>query len=131
MEKETGRLLGKGQEQNAAALSDRVETLMIIISSCDSGAGIDALRAKIDSLFGDTPDGKEADNLTLATVHKSKGREWARVYLLGRNRYMPSPFARQDWQQQQERNLMYVAVTRAKETLVEVIVPLPGKKLAR
>lgn len=31
---------------------------------------------------------------------------------------MPSKYARQDWQVQQEKNLMYVAYTRAKQTLV-------------
>ena len=33
---------------------------------------------------------------------------------------MPSKWARQAWQQAQEINLMYVAVTRAKAELVEV-----------
>jgi ATP-dependent exoDNAse (exonuclease V) beta subunit len=31
---------------------------------------------------------------------------------------MPSKWARQDWQKEQERNLMYVAYTRAKRHLV-------------
>jgi superfamily I DNA/RNA helicase len=35
---------------------------------------------------------------------------------------MPSKWARKDWQLQQEDNLQYVAVTRAKSTLVEVSV---------
>jgi superfamily I DNA/RNA helicase len=30
---------------------------------------------------------------------------------------MPSKYARQDWQMEQERNLMYVAYTRALEEL--------------
>jgi ATP-dependent exoDNAse (exonuclease V) beta subunit len=34
---------------------------------------------------------------------------------------MPSPFARQQWQMDQEVNLMYVAVTRAKAELIEVV----------
>jgi ATP-dependent exoDNAse (exonuclease V) beta subunit len=33
---------------------------------------------------------------------------------------MPSKFATKDWMQTQEVNLIYVAVTRAKEHLVEV-----------
>jgi DNA helicase-2/ATP-dependent DNA helicase PcrA len=127
-EREVPRLLAKGKEQNAANLEDRVATLQIIISSCDSGAGIDVLRAKIDALFGNTPEGQTPKNLTLATIHKSKGREWSRVYWLGRNRYQPSPFARQEWQQEQEQNLMYVAATRTKDALVDVIVPLPAKR---
>jgi hypothetical protein len=42
--------------------------------------------------------------------------------LLGRNRYMPNRWARKAWQLQQEDNLIYVAITRAKSTLVEVNV---------
>ena len=33
---------------------------------------------------------------------------------------MPSKFAKQEWQVDQEINLIYVAVTRAKVSLVEV-----------
>ncbi len=33
---------------------------------------------------------------------------------------MPSKYARQAWQLAQERNLEYVAITRAKATFVEV-----------
>jgi superfamily I DNA/RNA helicase len=77
-------------------------------------------------------DGSESriPTLTLCTIHRSKGREWQRVYLIGRNRYMPSSYARLDWELEQERNLMYVAVTRSKGELVEVRVPEaePGKR---
>mgnify|MGYP000476334517 CR=1 FL=1 len=39
------------------------------------------------------------------------------MFLLGRNELMPSPFARQEWQMEQEKNLIYVAVTRARDRL--------------
>ena len=52
-----------------------------------------------------------------------KGPGVARVYLIGRNEYMPCKWANQEWEQMQEQNLQYIAVTRAKETLVEVMVP--------
>ena len=35
----------------------------------------------------------------------------------------PSKYARQEWQQEQERNLCYVAATRAMASLVEVYAP--------
>ena len=80
---------------------------------------VDGLRAMIDGIFAD--DVTNAGNLiVLCSAHRSKGLEWNRVFLLGRNELMPSPFARQEWQMEQERNLIYVAVTRAKQTLVEV-----------
>jgi len=58
--------------------------------------------------------------VTLATYHRSKGREWTRVFLVEHSTRCPSPYARQPWQQNQEANLAYVAVTRAMATLVYV-----------
>jgi superfamily I DNA/RNA helicase len=50
-------------------------------------------------------------------VHKAKGLEAQRVFILEPH-LMPSKWARQEWQQEQEANIIYVAVTRALETLV-------------
>jgi superfamily I DNA/RNA helicase len=61
--------------------------------------------------------------ITLCSVHKAKGLEWNRVYILGRDSLMPSKFARQKWQMDQELNLIYVAVTRAKAELIEATAP--------
>lgn len=122
--KEVSKLMGKGQEENADRLNDRVETLLVIAQSLSSGSDMNDLRAKIDSMFDDTREGEGPKNLTLCTIHKSKGLEWDNVYLLGRNRYMPSPFARQEWQIEQEKNLCYVAATRAKSVLTEIEVPI-------
>lgn len=121
--KETARLLAKGQEQQAANLADRIETLKVIGESLPEGATIADLGKAVDALFGDTEAGKPSSTLTLSTVHKAKGREWKRVYLLGRNKHMPSKYARQAWQLLQEDNLCYVAVTRAMQELLEVVVP--------
>jgi superfamily I DNA/RNA helicase len=120
------RMLAKGQESRAEALTDRVETLKVIIDTVQATqeqATLAHLTGRINTLFGDTQPGQRPANLTLSTVHKSKGREWNQVYLFGANRYMPSPFARQDWQKAQETNLLYVAVTRAKQQLTHVSVP--------
>lgn len=119
---ESQKFLAKGQETRAEALADKVETLAVIMEQLDPESPVGALHAAINGLFGDTQPGQKSNNLTLSTVHKAKGREWDRVYLLGRNAYMPSKYARQDWQLVQERNLMYVAVTRAKKVLVEIVV---------
>jgi superfamily I DNA/RNA helicase len=67
----------------------------------------------IDALFADGATGV----LTLATYHRSKGREWDRVFLFEHYRRCPSKYARQDWQKLQEDNLAYVAFTRAKQEL--------------
>ncbi len=127
--RETEKLMAKGGEVKAAALADRVGTLMVIMESLADDEKVDAIQKIINDLFQDS-NGGQARSVTLSTVHKSKGREWDRVFLLGRNRYMPSPFARQDWQVEQEDNLIYVAVTRAKQDLVEIEVPFTPKKRA-
>ncbi len=40
---------------------------------------------------------------------------------------MPSQWAKKDWEIEQEDNLAYVAVTRAKRELIEVMVPFKRK----
>ena len=92
------------------------------MSTLPNDAPIFSIQAAINSLFGDTPAGERPKVVTLSTIHKSKGREWRRVFWWGANAYQPSRYARQAWQQGQERNLMYVAATRAQETLVHVDV---------
>jgi hypothetical protein len=131
-EKEVAKLLEKEQNEVADRLNDRCETVLVLVDAVRSTPGyrasLNGLQQYIDDLFGDTKEDDEGKPiLTLSTVHKAKGREWPTVFILGANRYMPSPFARQDWQQGQEDNLIYVAITRAQERLVWVEVPLKGE----
>lgn len=123
-EKEIQRYQAKGQEAKAGALEDKIETIVVLGQKLmDEGKhDVDDLRRFIQGIFTTTPDGQPSQNITLCSIHKSKGREWDVVYLLGRNAYMPSKWARKDWQLQQEDNLCYVAVTRAKSQLIEVHV---------
>lgn len=58
----------------------------------------------------------------------SKGREWPKVYILGRNRYMPSKWAKKAHEIQAEKNLSYVAVTRSKNELIDIIVPEESRR---
>jgi len=121
---QTQKMLAKGEEMQAQALTDKIETLLFIINEVlPAEATVADLQREISQLFGDTPAGTTARAVVLSTIHKSKGREWNTVYWYGANRFQPSPFARQLWQQEQERNLMYVAATRAKSVLVEVAAP--------
>lgn len=55
----------------------------------------------------------------LSTIHKAKGLENDRVFFLCPE-LIPSRFATQPWQYEQERNLKYVAITRAKRELIYV-----------
>jgi len=57
----------------------------------------------------------------LSTIHKTKGLEFDHVYLL-RPDLLPAPWVDEDDEEsmQQEKNLEYVAVTRAKDTFTRL-----------
>lgn len=118
-EREIAKALAKKQETKAQAVEDQCDTLRVIIASCRAKRqdSIEAVTNAIDTMFADNIRGI----LTLSTIHKSKGREWPRVFFLDRKGTLPSPYARQQWQLEQENNLCYVAATRAMETLIEVL----------
>lgn len=113
-EREVEKLLAKKQEMKVDAINDRVDTLLILMDGCHT---IDEVVRKINQMFQDT-NGEQKRTVTLSTVHKAKGREWDRVYILGWAKYMPSKWATLQWQKDQERNLQYVAITRSKGELV-------------
>jgi superfamily I DNA/RNA helicase len=50
--------------------------------------------------------------VVLSTVHKAKGLEWERVFMLKHT------FGR--WEGREEDNIMYVAITRSKSALMMV-----------
>lgn len=112
-QRETLRYRRLKQESKASGVEDRCACLTTIIESLDrEERSLPAIEEAIDGLFGD---GSKA-LLTLSTIHKAKGQEWRRVALM-RPDLLPSFWAKQGWQLQQERNLQYVAYTRAKEEL--------------
>lgn len=121
-DEEITSLMAQGKEMAAESLEDRIDTIIVVIQSLDRNAGIIDLITKIDDLFDDTKEGEKVEKVILMTMHRSKGLEWKRVFLLGRNKYCPSRYARQDWQMAQEANLEYVGITRAIETLVDILV---------
>lgn len=120
LDRERTKLLAKKEELKAQAIEDRVDTLRVIIEDCQKQGrdSVEAVVEAIEKLFGD-----DIKNLlVLSTIHKSKGREWKTVYWLDRAGTLPSKYARQDWQIEQERNLCYVAATRAISELIEIEV---------
>lgn len=72
------------------------------------------LRQLIESIFTD-----EIKGIMLSTIHKAKGLENDRIFFLCPE-LIPSQYATQPWQHEQEQNLYYVAVTRAKKELIYV-----------
>lgn len=119
LDRQTARLAKRDREGQVALLRDKVDALYAIADQLPGHATPDELRERISFLFADTEDSR-TPKLTLSTVHKAKGREWDRVYIYGRNTLMPSKWAKQPWELEQEKNLLYVAITRAKRELVSV-----------
>ena len=94
--------------------------------------GRDDLRAFLDDLTLDPPNQKRVNltennsqSLTLSTVHSAKGLEWKVIFILSavEGRFPPSYAARSAAEVEEERRLMYVAVTRAEDTLF-IMLPL-------
>jgi DNA helicase II / ATP-dependent DNA helicase PcrA len=71
---------------------------------------IDLVLRRIDEVF--TQNADRPERITLSTVHKAKGLERTRVFLLGRS-FCWRP-------QREEQNIFYVAVTRARQSLTLV-----------
>jgi DNA helicase II / ATP-dependent DNA helicase PcrA len=129
-ERETAKYRAREHESQAAAVEDKVQCLQVIIervkarwstlSDAERAASsvftnpVGAVCAEVDAIFADNV-GKGV--VLLSSIHKSKGREWPRVFWLQTG---PSAWARKEWEQQQERNLMYVAATRAQAQLTLV-----------
>ncbi len=63
-------------------------------------------------------DDKKKPGLILSTIHQAKGLEWQAVFLMNlTNKSLPHPLAQTETEQEEERRLFYVAVTRAKKYL--------------
>jgi superfamily I DNA/RNA helicase len=92
---------------------DQAEALEVIYAST-TPATLEALVAAVEGIFDDN-----GGIVTLSTIHRAKGLEADRVFLLDADRVrIPT---RSAWQAEQEANLHYVALTRSKEALF--IVP--------
>lgn len=115
---EVTKALAKKLETKAQQIEDQVNTLVVIIENVNARQlhTVDAVIAEIDRMFSDNVNGV----LTLSTIHKSKGREWNNVFWLNRTTTCPSKYARQPWQIAQEKNLCYVAATRAMDKLIDL-----------
>lgn len=71
------------------------------------------------TLSSDTDEMNEEDYVTVATVHSVKGLEFKNVFVVGmeENIFPVSRAAYDDGELEEERRLMYVAITRARERL--------------
>lgn len=80
------------------------------LALCEEAAFISDLYYTLDQLF------IQGHGPVLSTIHKAKGEEADRVFI-HQPELIPSRFATSNSARQQEFNLLYVAITRAKERL--------------
>lgn len=119
----------EGSEGQQAALLDRCEAVRVCFEQFGATSA-DDLCARIEALFTD-----EDAVVMLSTVHRAKGIENSRVLILEPwNLPLRWP-NQQPWEAEQEHNLRYVALTRAKHLLIFLDNPereaADAEKLAR
>jgi DNA helicase II / ATP-dependent DNA helicase PcrA len=101
-------VLNPYEHSGYTALADKVSTLLFLANLADD---IPGLKSSIKSIFTD-----EIQGICLSTVHKIKGLEANRVFIV-RPDLLPMQNVK-PWQYIQEKNLEYVAITRAKLELI-------------
>ena len=93
-------------ENSIVIFSENIKVIEALSDGIDNPISV---IEKIDNIFSkDTKTG-----ICLTTIHKSKGLESERVFIL-HPELVPSKYAKLSWQLEQEKNLEYVAYTRAK-----------------
>jgi DNA helicase-2/ATP-dependent DNA helicase PcrA len=125
--KETARITAKGKDVEAKiqVIDDQFETLAAL---ADGAANVEEIVERCFKLFEDSIEmvnGKPVKNrkpaVVCSSVHKAKGLEADRVFIL-----VDAMSKRKD---QEELNIEYVAITRAKSHLT-LVSGLPGVKAA-
>lgn len=107
-DREVSKLEKAEKFTRAEALRDKVETILALSDGCRTVA---ELRRRIENVFSD-----DVAGVVLSSVHRAKGLEAPRVFVY-REELMPFPRASRDWEIEQEWNLKYVSLTRAKKAL--------------
>ena len=106
---ESGKLEIAHKENQAASLRDQCETIMVLADACHSTKD---LSDKVDTIFSDRVEG-----VVFSTVHKYKGLESQRIFVLKPELLTAQKYDTKEWQLEQLRNLTYVAYTRAMNEL--------------
>lgn len=92
------------------AMADKIGALEVLSEGC---ADVLELIDRIESIFSD----EAGSGICLSTVHKAKGLEADRVFIVCPDKFYLKSCMMVPWMAEQERNLVYVAVTRAKHYL--------------
>ncbi len=84
--------------------------------SGDDRGGMSDFLAEVSLLTDQDTPGEDADCMTLMTIHSAKGLEFDCVFVVGvEENLLPSQMCRSNADIEEERRLMYVAITRARK----------------
>ncbi|MGC0329651.1 DNA helicase-2/ATP-dependent DNA helicase PcrA [Streptomyces sp. SAI-170] len=107
----------------SGAVRERWESLAALVNLAQDFVAVHP-RATLADLVAELDERANAQHaptvqgVTLASLHSAKGLEWDVVFLVGvAEGMMPITYARTDEQIEEERRLLYVGVTRARERL--------------
>ncbi len=95
-----------------AAIEDRCKCLRIIARKVST---VNKVISTIKDLFTK----RTGKSIRLSSIHRAKGLEAGNVFIMEPEK-LPHPLATLDWEKEQEKNLKYVAVTRAVNNLTFV-----------
>jgi DNA helicase-2/ATP-dependent DNA helicase PcrA len=102
------RLTAANKEAQVELVQDQVATISAI---AEGAANVEEIYERLENLFQDSENGQSLA-VVLSSVHKAKGLEWDHVWALGET-FRPT-------KGEEEANIYYVAVTRAKQQLTFV-----------
>jgi superfamily I DNA/RNA helicase len=111
VEYESARL--KDDADKMQRIVDKYESALVFCEKVPFENDPEEVCTIIDMVF------MQGKGVTLSTVHKAKGLEAERAFIL--EHALHGSFtqrSKQAWQREQERNILYVAITRAKHDLV-------------
>lgn len=110
-ESELQKAIRFGADDKLQFIQDKFDTLDALT---DGANLVSDVIARCEEMFSD-----EKAGITLSTIHRAKGLEADRVFIL-RPDLLPHPAATSDADRIQEANLEYVAITRTKDELIYV-----------
>lgn len=105
VQREEYKLLSLHKDNQAQMIRDQFDTIIALSEGCHT---ISDVEWRIQKVFSD-----EVEGIVFSSVHKAKGLEAKRVFILKPNLLNPQKWDKQAWQLQQLSNLKYVAITRA------------------
>jgi len=111
----------KGNYENYEERREDIEQLSIYANNFKSTGDFLSDLALLTSVQAEDviEPGEEGESIVLSTIHRAKGLEWSRVFIIGlTDGGLPPARAMDDFdKQEEERRVFYVALTRAKDEL--------------